>query len=188
MPDMQTEAGAPLSRSTTPVGARARSARAAFLGVALTTVAFDQCTKWVALRELTPGQPVDLVGAVLRLNLIRNPGAAFSIGEGATWALTIVSLAVLAAIIGTLPRLRHTGWALSLGLLSGGAVGNLVDRFVREPGPGRGHVIDFIDYNGWFIGNVADIAIVVGAAVVMVLSLVGVSMAGPPGASGPGPT
>ena len=69
--------------------------------------------------------------------------------------------------------------AIALGLLLGGALGNLVDRFFRPPGPGRGHVVDFIDYFGWFVGNVADIAIVVAAGIIMVLAFTGTSIAGP---------
>ncbi len=70
-------------------------------------------------------------------------------------------------------------WAVALGLLLGGAVGNLVDRFFRAPGPGRGHVVDFIAYFDWFVGNVADIAIVVAAGLIMVLTYRGTSIAGP---------
>ena len=70
-------------------------------------------------------------------------------------------------------NLASRSWAVALGLVLGGAVGNLIDRLLREPGFLRGHVIDFIDYGGYFVGNVADIAIVLAAAGIIVLSLGG---------------
>ncbi|MBM6404107.1 signal peptidase II [Phycicoccus sp. CSK15P-2] len=145
--------------------------------VAGVTLVLDQATKVWALAALTPGQPVDVIGSAIRLNLVRNPGAAFSVGDRATWVLTLVSLAILVGVLVAARRVRNRPWALTLGLLLGGAVGNLVDRFARSPGPGRGHVVDFIDYFGWFVGNVADIAIVAAAGVVMLLAHRGVPLA-----------
>jgi len=150
------------------------------LGLALVVLVIDQGTKVWALNSLTPGEKVDLIGSFISLNLIRNPGAAFSIGDGATWILTIVSLAILGWVLVAARKVGTMAWAVALGLLLGGAVGNLGDRFFREPGPGRGHVVDFIDYFGWFIGNVADIAIVVGAGIIMVLAYRGTPVSGPP--------
>lgn len=150
------------------------------LGLALVVLVIDQGTKVWALNSLTPGEKVDLIGSFISLNLIRNPGAAFSIGDGATWILTIVSLAILGWVLVAARKVGTMTWAIALGLLLGGAVGNLGDRFFREPGPGRGHVVDFIDYFGWFIGNVADIAIVVGAGIIMVLAYRGTPISGPP--------
>ncbi len=180
---MQDEAGAPLtSAEPTPTPAPdpsqegRRRLRVLLLGIAAVVLVLDQATKAWALAGLTPGQPVDLVGSAIRLNLIRNPGAAFSLGDGSTWLLTLVSLVILAWVLVAVRRVDNRGWAIPLGLLLGGAVGNLVDRMVREPGPGRGHVVDFIDYFGWFIGNVADIAIVVAAGIVMVLAYRGVPL------------
>jgi signal peptidase II len=161
-----------------PPGGR-RRLYAVLLGLAATVLVVDQATKVWALRALTPGDPVDLVGSLVRLNLIRNPGAAFSIGDGATWVLTAVSLVILGWVVVAARRVGTTAWAVALGLLLGGALGNLVDRFLRAPGPGRGHVVDFIDYFGWFVGNVADIAIVVGAGIIMVLAYHGTPIAGP---------
>ena len=134
---------------------------------ALLTVAADQGTKAWALASLTPGEPVELLGRFLRLSLIRNPGAAFSLGDGLTWLLTAFALGVTVYVWRLIRRTTSRPWAVALGFILGGAVGNLVDRVRREPGPGRGHVVDFIDYRV-FVGNVADIAIV-GAAVGMVL-------------------
>ncbi len=184
---MQDEAGASLtpvhpSPSTpapvVPSGGR-RRLYAVLLGLALATLVVDQVTKVVALATLTPGEPVDVLGSWVRLNLIRNPGAAFSLGDGSTWVLTVVSLAILVWVVMGARRVGNMPWAIALSLLLGGALGNLVDRFLREPGPGRGHVVDFIDYFGWFIGNVADIAIVAAAVLIAVLAYRGTSISGP---------
>ncbi|MDO5503319.1 MAG: signal peptidase II [Actinomycetia bacterium] len=173
---MQDKRGAPLAAART---SRSYLGALALL-IALGTLIADQGTKIWALRALTPGEPVELIGSYLRLNIIRNPGAAFSIGNQATWLLTLVALGVLIFILVSLRRLGHRGWAICLGLLLGGAVGNLIDRIFREPGVGRGHVVDMIDYGGLFIGNVADIAIVVAAAVIAILAWRGIGIDGAP--------
>ena len=176
---MQDERGAPLTvrpldrEEASPP--RARLAGFA-IGVAVLTLLVDQVSKLWALRSLTPGESIEIVGDLLRLTLIRNAGAAFSIGNQATWLLTLVSLAILVVIVRSIGRLGHRGWALCLGLLLGGAVGNLIDRIFREPGVGRGHVIDFIDYGGLFVGNVADIAIVAAAVTIAVLAWRGIGL------------
>jgi signal peptidase II len=92
--------------------------------------------------------------------------------------LTLIAFGVLLVIIRTARRIGSRGWAWALGLLLGGSLGNLTDRMIREPGPGRGHVVDFIDYFGLFIGNVADIAIVGAAAVIGLLALRGIGVDG----------
>lgn len=138
----------------------------------------DQLTKALAVRWLTPAQPVDLVGSVLQLRLIRNPGAAFSLATGMTWVLTVIAVVVVVLVIRSSRHLGHRGWAFALGLLLGGALGNLTDRLVRAPGPGRGHVIDFIDYGGYFVGNTADIAIVGAAILVGLLGARGIGLDG----------
>ena len=183
---MQDEAGAPLTAfdplPSTPAPVRTGGRRrlyAVLLGIAAVVLVLDQASKVWALHSLTPGAPVDLVGSFLRLNLIRNPGAAFSIGNGSTWLLTAVSLGILVWVVIGARKVGNMPWAVALGLLLGGALGNLVDRLLRAPGPGRGHVVDFIDYFGLFIGNVADVAIVAGAGIIMVLAYRGTSIAGP---------
>ncbi|CCH77934.1 Lipoprotein signal peptidase (modular protein) [Nostocoides japonicum T1-X7] len=185
MPRLQEEAGTALSEAPSSTGAGGRPGRRPallwLLGVvAALVVVADQATKWLALQHLSPGEPHDVVGTWIRLNLIRNAGAAFSLGERSTWLLTIIAVAVLVAIVTVARRLGSTAWALALGLILGGAIGNLIDRFFREPGVGRGHVVDFIDYFGLFIGNVADIAIVTAAVLIAVLSLRGVPTSGEP--------
>ncbi len=107
-----------------------------------------------------------------------NSGAALSIASGMTWVFTVAAVGVSVVIIRVADRLGSRGWALALGLLLGGAVGNLVDRLVRPPGIGTGHVVDFLAYGGWFIGNVADIAIVVAAVLIVLLTLLGIGMDG----------
>jgi signal peptidase II len=97
---------------------------------------------------------------------------------GVTWVLTVVAVVVVVVVVRSARRLGSAGWAVTLGLLLGGAAGNLTDRLLREPGFGRGHVIDFIDYAGLFIGNVADIAIVVAAVAVALQALRGVGLDG----------
>lgn len=141
---------------------------------ALLVLAADQGTKVWALSALEPGRPRVLVGEWIRLNLIWNSGAAFSLGNQATWALTILSLVITVAVLVAVRRVTTRAWALTFGLLLGGALGNLIDRVFREPGWFRGHVVDFIDYFGWFVGNVADIAIVVAAGLVVILTLRGI--------------
>ena len=146
--------------------------------IAVVGYALDQSTKAAAVATLTGQPPRDLVGSFLRLSLIRNPGAAFSLGTGSTWVLTLIAVAVLVVVIRTSRRIGSAGWAWALGLLLGGALGNLTDRMVREPGFGRGHVVDFIDYHGVFIGNVADIAIVSAALLIGILAVAGVGVDG----------
>lgn len=183
---MQDEAGAPLIAAHEPQPAEtapispARRRRLYFLmgALAALVLTLDQATKVWALTALTPGRPVEVVGDLLRLNLIRNAGAAFSLGNGATWLLTLIACGVLVFILLTARRIGSLGWAWALGLLLGGSIGNLVDRIVRPPGPGRGHVVDFIDYFGLFIGNVADIAIVGGACLIAALALRGIGVDG----------
>jgi signal peptidase II len=179
---MQDERGAPLTAREAPAPAEpdGRTARLAWwaLLIAVLTLLADQATKLWALRSLTPGDSIEIVGDLLRLTLIRNAGAAFSIGNQATWLLTLVSVVILVVILRSIRRLGHWGWTICLGLLLGGAVGNLIDRLFREPGVGRGHVIDFIDYGGLFVGNVADIAIVVAAGTMAALAWLGIGLDG----------
>ncbi|MDR1187478.1 MAG: signal peptidase II, partial [Bifidobacteriaceae bacterium] len=125
--------------------------------VASGVLALDQITKAWAVAALAEGRTVSLIGSFLELRLVRNPGAAFSMGESLTWAFTILSTAVVVAVVAIARRVKSTPWAVILGLLLAGAAGNLADRIFRPPAPGRGHVVDFIDYAGRFVGNVADI-------------------------------
>lgn len=151
-------------------------------GVAIAVVAVDQLTKAWAMSALSDGHRIRVLGDVLGLVLVRNPGAAFSFATGQTWIFTIVAVVVTVIVIRVSRRLGTRWWAVTLGLVLGGAVGNLIDRLVRDPGVFRGHVVDFIDYAGFFVGNVADIAIVGAAVAVIVLSLIGLEIDGTRGA------
>lgn len=143
--------------------------------VAIAVVAYllDLLTKTLAVAYLEPGRPVEIIGDVVTLYLIRNSGAAFSMATGYTWILTLVALVVVAVIIRFSSRLGSLGWAVGLGLILGGALGNLTDRFFREPGVLRGHVVDFVSVGWWPVFNVADSAVVCGAVLLVALTLLG---------------
>lgn len=147
-------------------GTRTRTPVWVFLGVAVAATFFDQLSKLWAIRNL-PSSPSAPTGAgPITLELIRNSGAAFSLGAGNTWIFSVLAAVIIAALSWWVAsgRVQSSLLAAIVGLIAGGAVGNLIDRLVQPPGFGQGHVVDFINYNGWFIGNVADIWIVVGAA------------------------
>ena len=146
--------------------------------IAAATILLDQVTKAWALIALADGHRIELLGEYLSLRLFFNPGAAFGFGYGYTWLLTIVVVVIIAALVRFIPRIRSQGWAWAFGLLLGGAIGNLIDRLFRDPGFGHGHVIDFIAYWNWFVGNVADIAIVVAAILIVLLTFLGIHIDG----------
>ncbi len=147
-------------------------------GVAAVVLALDLLTKVLVVALLEGREPVALFGGRLLLRVTRNPGAAFSFAEGATVVFTAVALVVVVVILRTARNLRSAAWALALGLLLGGASGNLVDRLFRAPGPARGAVVDFLDLGWWPSFNVADSAIVCGGLLAAVLSLRGVDHRG----------
>ena len=118
-----------------------------------------------------------VVPHVLSLVLVRNPGAAFSLGTGTTIIFTGIALTISAVILRTARRLGSTGWAIALGGMLGGALGNLGDRLFRSPGVGRGHVIDFLQLPHWPVFNVADSCVVGAAALMVLLTLRGKEMA-----------
>lgn len=141
-------------------------------------LAADVATKIAAVGLLEGGRPVRLLGGAAYLVLFRNSGAAFSMATGLTWLLTIIAMTVVVVIIRLAPKLRSAGWAVGLGLVLGGAAGNLADRLFRAPGPLRGHVVDFFsvfapDGSVFPVFNVADSAIVVGGLLLMLLAVLG---------------
>ena len=145
------------------------------LPVAIIVVILDQVSKIWAERTLElGGAPKPFIGTLIQLRLIYNPGAALSLGSGMTWVLTLISIGVVVFIAIMAKKLSSQLWVITLGLLLGGALGNLIDRLFRAPGFPEGHVVDFLDY-GIFIGNVADIAIVGAAILIGVLSLIGIA-------------
>jgi signal peptidase II len=146
--------------------------------VAVVVLLLDLGTKVLVVSELEGQRVVEMLGGQLLIRVSRNPGAAFSFAEGATLLFTAVAIAVVVVIVRVSRRLFSAGWALSLGLLLGGAAGNLVDRLFRTPGPGRGAVVDFIDFQVWPSFNVADSAIVVGGLLAVLLSFRGIEVDG----------
>ena len=166
-------------RSRSPLRPAAAGIVIAILAVLV--LAADQLAKTVAIDTLPPERVVPVLGDALQFYLVRNPGAAFSLGEGVTWIFTI-ALAVVAGVIVFLAvrRVRSRLWAVVLGLLLGGVLGNLTDRLVREPGFPVGHVVDFIS-TPWMmpaIYNVADIFIVSMMISVAILVLAGLRLDG----------
>lgn len=143
------------------------------LSVAAVVLILDIVTKVAAVHYLTPGEPVSIIGDAVTWTLVRNSGAAFSMATGYTWVLTLVATAVVIGIFWMGRRLVSPWWAFGLGMILGGALGNLVDRFFRSPGPLRGHVVDFLSIGWWPVFNVADPAVVGGAILLVVLSLFG---------------
>jgi signal peptidase II len=157
--------------------------------VAVAGLTADLVTKIIAVTHLEPLAEVRLLGGLLTLRLIRNPGAAFSQGQRFTYVFAIAAIIVLAfVIIKLVPRIGHPAWAVAIGLLCAGVAGNLTDRLFRPPGPLRGHVIDFLELPHWPIFNVADMCITAAAIMIMFLSIVkGISITGQRhGRPGPG--
>ncbi len=176
---MQTTRGTSLSdESDTPVPRRGRHTLAVWAAVAAAAYGLDQLTKWWAEHSLTEGQSTQLVGDWLRLTLSHNAGAAFSTGTSYTFVLTLVALAVIAVCIRMARRLGSVGWAVALGLVLGGSLGNVTDRIFRAPSPFRGHVVDFLQVPHWPIFNVADSSISVAAVLFVALSIRGVHLDG----------
>ena len=146
--------------------------------VAAAVLALDVVTKVLVVAELEGRRTLELLGGQLLIRVSRNPGAAFSFAEGATAVFTAIAIVVVVVILRVARRRGSDGWALALGLLLGGASGNLVDRLLRSPGPGRGAVVDFIDFQVWPSFNVADSGIVVGGALAVILSFRGLEVDG----------
>jgi signal peptidase II len=147
-------------------------------GIAALVLAADVLTKVAAVARLEGVGPVKLLGGAVYLVLVRNPGAAFSLATGYTWVLSLVAVAVVVVIVRIARRLRSTGWAIALGLVLGGALGNLTDRIFREPGPLQGHVVDVVslfapDGSIWPVFNLADSSIVTGGVLLVLLALTG---------------
>ena len=151
-----------------------RSAALTLLGVAVIVVVVDQVAKAWAVATLKGEPAVEVLGEWLRWSFATNSGAAFSLGRGNAWIFTIISAVVIVAILVVTPRVASLWWAVSLGLILGGGLGNFIDRLTREPGVGQGRVVDFIAIPNWPVFNVADMAVVGGALLAVLLSLRGV--------------
>ena len=151
---------------------------ALFGGIALLGYAADLTTKVLAVEHLTDRPDVPLVGDLLVLHLTRNPGAAFSTGTQFTAVLTCIAIIAVVVVLWLSRRLGSTVWALALGLLMAGILGNLTDRLLRSPGPFRGEVIDFLMLPNWPVFNIADICINLGAALVLIQAFRGIRIDG----------
>lgn len=138
-------------------------------------IVIDQATKFWAEATLELGVGVPVIGEAIQWRLVYNPGAAFGIGGDSTWILTLIAAFAVVGIAVFVARISSVRWALAAGALLGGAISHLGDRLFREPGFAHGEIVDFIDYFGVFVGNVADIALVGGAIAIVLLSLLGVS-------------
>lgn len=155
-------------------------ARYALLLIAFALVAYiiDQLTKIWVVSTMVEGQVTEVLPPVLSWHFIRNSGAAFSIGTEITWVFTIIQALVSIAIITQIGKVASKGWAIALGLVLGGALGNLTDRLFREPTFGQGHVVDFIALPNFAIFNIADTAVVSGVILICLLTLRGIGLDG----------
>lgn len=160
----------------TPAPRSPRAGRRAVLTaliLAVVAYALDQLTKYAVESTMQLGDSVVVIPGVLRWHYILNPGAAFSIGEDHTWVFTVIQAVVAVAALVGIARVRSTPWALALGGLAGGVLGNLTDRLFRPPAFGRGHVVDMISVPHFAIFNVADSFIVCSVIGVALLVMTG---------------
>ena len=181
---MPEESTGPTGGSTSsPTVPPRRRRTVLLLSLAALVLAVDVVSKLVVVATLSHRGPVRLLGGALYLTQFRNTGAAFSFAAGATVVFTLIAAVVVVVIVRSARRLASTGWAVALGLVLGGAVGNLLDRVFRDPGILRGGVVDFIslfapDGSVWPVFNVADSAIVCGGIVGAVMAVLGVDFDG----------
>jgi signal peptidase II len=148
------------------------------LGIAVLVLALDVVTKVTVVATLSDRAPLRLLGGFLTLRVSRNPGAAFSLGTGMTVLFSLIAVTVIVVILRTSHRIRSLPWAITLGLLLGGAMGNLTDRLFRYPGPFRGYVVDWIQVPHWPVFNLADSSIVCGGILAVILSARGIRLDG----------
>ena len=166
-------AGGTAITGTPAVATRVAPYRWLCLGIGLVGFLLDLVVKNAVIANLDPQHPIPVLGGLVTLQLTRNPGAAFSMGENFTVLLTIIAIAALIAVlVFIVPRLRHVGWAVTIGCLLAGIAGNLTDRLFRDPGPFHGHVVDFIQLPNFAIFNVADMFITAAAVIGIWLSMI----------------
>jgi lipoprotein signal peptidase len=186
---LQAARGTALTGAVAGLAARRRPRRMGLLlTVAIGVLAADIITKAVVVATLSDRPPVRLLGGLLTLRVDRNPGAAFSIGTSMTVVFTAIAAGVIVFILRTSRRIHSVAWAVTLGLLLGGATGNLTDRLLRAPGPLRGYVVDWIQLPHWPVFNISDSCIVIGGILAVLLSGMGVRIDGTrPGQPAPAP-
>lgn len=148
--------------------------RRQLLATALIVILFDLATKVWAVATLENQSDIKLIGDFLKFSFVRNPGAAFSFGTNVTWVFSLIATAVSIAILVMSRTVTNKPWAIALGGLLGGAVGNLIDRIFRSPDVFRGHVVDFISIPNYPMFNISDSAVVLSAIAMVVLSFRGV--------------
>ncbi|WP_306340325.1 signal peptidase II [Streptomyces sp. AS13] len=177
-PDNPDVEGADEGGSTAAADAAANAGRGkrkvlALLTVAVVAYALDLVTKMIVVAKLEHQPPIDIIGDWLQFRAIRNPGAAFGFGEAFTVIFTIIAAGVIVVIVRLARKLYSLPWAIALGLLLGGALGNLTDRLFRAPGVFEGAVVDFIAPKHFAVFNLADSAIVCGGILIVILSFKG---------------
>lgn len=145
----------------------------ALFAVAVLAYALDLVSKMIVVAKLEHHEPIEIIGDWLQFNAIRNAGAAFGMGEAFTVIFTCIAAAVIVVIVRLARKLYSMPWAIALGMLLGGALGNLTDRIFRAPGVFEGAVVDFIAPKGFAVFNLADSAIVCGGFLIVILSFRG---------------
>jgi signal peptidase II len=175
-----TDETAPAAAQPTSTQARPRKVvlLSLFAGFAVFAYVLDQLTKLWVTSTMLEGERIPVLPPLLHWYYIRNSGAAFSIGENVTWIFTIIMAGVAVAILFQVRRVGSAWWALALGLLLGGALGNLTDRLFREPSFAMGRVVDFIQLPNFAIFNIADSAVVSSVVIICLLTLRGISIDG----------
>jgi signal peptidase II len=149
-----------------------------FGGIAVLGYAVDLLTKLLAVAHLRPGDSVPLVGDLFTLYIARNPGAAFSTGTSYTFVLSCIAIVAAVAVLWVSRRLGSAGWAVGLGFLLAGILGNLTDRVFRAPSVLQGHVVDFLRLPNFPVFNIADVCINIAAGVIIVQALRGMNVNG----------
>jgi signal peptidase II len=177
---MEAARGTSIDPTGNPDATRPRRRRAwlLFAVVAVVWYAVDQLTKHLAVQHLADGRPREVVGSILQLRLLHNPGAAFSMGTGATVVLSCLAIAATVVVLWFSRRLVDPVWAVAFGLLLAGIDGNLTDRLLRDPAPLRGQVVDFLELPHWPVFNIADVGINVGAVLLLVQIVRGIQIDG----------
>jgi signal peptidase II len=187
--EVQAARGTPLIEQAPDLVTRERPRRVGLLlGVAALVVAADVISKVMVVARIPEQTYVHVIGNVLMLTQVRNGGAAFSIGgTSMTIVFTAIAVGVVTYILRAARNLRSIAWAITLGLLLGGAAGNLIDRIFRAPGPFRGDVVDWIELPHWPVFNVADSCIVCAGVLVVLLAMRGIRLDGTRAVQAPGP-
>ncbi|MCW5249318.1 MULTISPECIES: signal peptidase II [unclassified Streptomyces] len=164
---------APAEGAATAPAARGKRRIAVLFTIALVAYLIDLSSKMLVVARLEHHEPIEIIGEWLRFEAIRNAGAAFGFGEAFTVIFTVIAAAVIVVIARLARKLYSLPWAIALGLLLGGALGNLTDRIFRSPGVFEGAVVDFIAPKHFAVFNLADSAIVCGGILIVLLSFRG---------------